>query len=272
MEYHFRLLEPVNEPVEGFWVPGAQEGCTFQPSDLVKLLPLVGSPRFQKGSFRLKLVGIDSFAAQTGKTLSEMNSTVVASLRKCTPMATSSHIRVLKTRTSEWAYNAVRNVAEQYSKEAWVTEWSPLQRAGKTTLIFQMFMAKVEIIEAVNIMRASAWVYWQAIDTTETYTLFNVRWNPASSYPHVLKKKYYTPLHFTTFATPGSVAIPPDSTTCQHCMTSFYDKEEATAGCLTSPTSRKGASRCRCHCTGSRWRLLRTPARFWCTGLLWGRT
>lgn len=222
----FDFLEPVNEPVEGFWkAGGAHEGCTYQPSDLERLLPLVSSALARK-KLSTRLVGIDSFASATTNALPSMNSTVVSSLAQV-------HIHgYVITHTGsqdayvEWAYKGVRKVAEQFSKEAWVTEWSPLQRAGGDIDI-AIFMART-IIESVNIMRASAWVYWQAIDTTETYSLFNVRWNPANSYPHVLRKKYYTLLHFTTFATPGSVAIPPDSTACQHCITSFYNKMQRT--------------------------------------------
>jgi len=56
--------------------------------------------------------------------------------------------------------------------QSWVSEWGPLVCSGRD-LELALYMART-IIESVNIMGASAWVYWQVRATSQYSTLYCV--------------------------------------------------------------------------------------------------
>lgn len=123
----------------------------------------------------------------------------------------------------ERAYGRAKNLSATWGKEVWVSEWGPLYVAG-SDLGVSLFMAR-QIIESVNYMGATAWCYWQPIDSFFLWSLINVtKWDTQNPGEVVFSKKYFILQHFTWNVSPGSRAIPISSAVdCRHGAAAFYD-------------------------------------------------
>lgn len=123
----------------------------------------------------------------------------------------------------ESGYAVARSFADKWNKETWVTEWGPMFAWG-SDLGMSLYMAR-QIIESVNIMGASAWCYWQPIDSYFAWTLVNVsRWDVNAPLDYVFSKKYFILKQFSWNAGPGSYALNLNATSdCRHGVAAFYD-------------------------------------------------
>lgn len=227
----FSLLEPVNEPNEfvGWGKGGRQEGCSFLPQDMDALYPVLASALDRK-NLSTGLVGFDSWAATAADNLESKVSL------KTHKLLSQIHVHGYVTlnprqphRATEDPYLRIRDQARALGKAVWQTEWTFLQVAG-ADMDLGTALAK-NIIESVNFMGASAYLFWQAIDFSMRFSLLGIRWDPdqLNSYPHVRTKKFWVMKQFTELAPKGSVALPPStSAQCSHSLTSFYDPSSRT--------------------------------------------
>lgn len=220
----FNALEPMNEPQEGFWKKGnRQEGCSFTIPDIDKLFPLVAKSIKRKG-LRTALVGIDSGVGVSPGAFRRMK-------RSTVDMLTQFHVHGYTYRLGrradaivQDAYGRMRGVGQEFQREVWLSEWGPARCAATDDLTLALCMGKA-IIAAVNILRASAWFYWQVIDSEEVWTLVDIPWDYRAPFRVRLNKKFWVWKHFTDSVPGGSepIALPaPASSDCSNAVAAFY--------------------------------------------------
>lgn len=219
----FNALQPVNEPFEGFWKRGnRQEGCSFGAPDMDRLLPLVAKSLRRK-RLQTPLVGVDSGAGLTPGALRKMNKVSISLLSQI-------HVHgytYKQGRTDavvQASYTAMRQAGERYRREVWMTEWGPKRCDGTDDLTLALCMGKA-IIASVNLLRATAWFYWQVIDSEEIWTLIDIPWDYNVPFKYRINKRFWALKHFTDSVPGGSqrIALPASASPgCNNAVAAFY--------------------------------------------------
>lgn len=225
----FESVEPVNEPTEGWWRAGrAQEGCYFSVDDMARLYPLV-SAALQKRGLSTGIVGTNSWAENAPWIINGLPWDVASRFKRI-------EVHGYSSQGLRGVFEAVRGLTDKFSKEAWVSEWGPLYSGPLTDgpfyptalqpgLSLALNMAST-IVQAVNFMGASAWVHWQALDSSPAWGIMRLAWN-GDNPSHSRGKSYFAYMHFTKLAVPGSASIVPDATSdCRRGITAFHDPSQ----------------------------------------------
>ncbi|GJP80700.1 hypothetical protein CLOP_g10901 [Closterium sp. NIES-67] len=176
----FNSLEPFNEGLEGQWVSGMeQEGCNFNPPEMSRVL-LKTWLALRRRKLKTKLVGIDSNAALTsvglplviGKSLLHRINVHGYPL----PLQMFFNLTTSQAKAATTVrYTHMKLLARALRKEVWVSESCPLLRQGNAYDLSLYLMRNV--IESVNILEASAYIYWQIYDGGgDKWSVIGINW------------------------------------------------------------------------------------------------
>ncbi|CAI5476691.1 unnamed protein product [Closterium sp. Yama58-4] len=204
----FDTLEPFNEAMEGFWQKGmAHEGCSFDPPAMGRVIKYTSDSLKKKG-LKTKLVGADSWSRATARLSQVANHQLLSRINVHSYMNTYENSDVPKT--YEDRFGGVRDLAKQLGKDVWVSEAGPASKGGSPWDV-SLYIAR-NIIESVNIMEASAYVYWQAYDTGYGWSMIDFPSSYRPGYSGAMKtpkpnKRFWLFRHFTMLAKPGSKPI-----------------------------------------------------------------
>ncbi|CAI7776553.1 unnamed protein product [Closterium sp. NIES-53] len=232
----FSTMNPANEALEGWWIQGARgEGCNFNPQEMSTLIQLL-TATLEKRKLPTKVAGFDSFVGATLRYAYKFPAAVKAGLFRFNvhgyipPPPNTTDTR----RYIEGVMVGMHRMATGLGKEVWVSEVGPMWVTGNDVGVM-MFTAR-QIVQAVNIMGASAWTFWQAVSaivgTNREYFLKwgllairHYRLNDTEVKPLdlMISKKLYMLQQFVRGAPRGSLPLQIDTSDgCQHCIAAFF--------------------------------------------------
>ncbi|CAI5464143.1 unnamed protein product [Closterium sp. Yama58-4] len=231
----FSTMNPANEALEGWWVKGArQEGCNFKPEQLEKLVWAVAAA-LRKRNLRTGVAGFDSFVGATVRFRHKFTARVKSILKRINvhqyvpPPSNTSDAR----QYIEATYVSMARMAIGLGKEVWVSEVGPMW-VGGNQIDVALFLAR-SAIQSINIMGASAWIYWQAINGASETNVNAIKWGiftipfnrlsdeTAPPLDIVLTKKFYVLKQLAHGSPRDSMPLQIDSSNgCQHCVAAFY--------------------------------------------------
>ncbi|GJP70071.1 hypothetical protein CLOP_g1057 [Closterium sp. NIES-67] len=219
----FETVEPFNEALEGWWRKGGgQEGCNIGIDQMRRVLQKTQAA-LQRKQLKTKIAAVDSFVERTPQTVSALDSYVSRyNVHGYMSLAKNGSDPVAWTSKT---FRDMKVAAKGVTKPVWISEWGPLSRDGDDMGV-ALYMAR-SIIASLNILEASGWVYWQAMDPSSTWGLINIDWSktPDSSTvytPPTVSKKFWIMKHFTSLAPPGSRRLVLNKVACNYGIAAFY--------------------------------------------------
>jgi O-glycosyl hydrolase len=180
----FHTLEPLNEPVSGWWrFGGRQEGCHFDRASQLSILQRLQASRESKGldtmvsapdenTIDLTVGSFGSYSTDAKSFLSQIN----------------THSYGGSQRT------ALANQGTSYGKDVWVSEYGDGDDTGITM--------SQRILSDMKNLRPISWVYWQAVDGGGWGLLKNALLD-AETTDYMLNKKYFVMANYSKFIRPG---------------------------------------------------------------------
>ncbi|CAI5474948.1 unnamed protein product [Closterium sp. Yama58-4] len=172
----FSTMNPANEALEGWWVQGHRnEGCNFNPQELTTLIRLL-TATLRKRKLPTKVAGFDSFVGATLRYTYKFPAAVKAGLFRLNvhgyipPPPNTTDTR----RYMEGVMVGMHRMATGLGKEVWMSEVGPMWVSGNDVGVM-LFTAR-QIVQAVNIMGASAWIFWQAVSGVATNPDAFLKW------------------------------------------------------------------------------------------------
>ena len=195
----FRTLAPVNEPSSGWWKKwGAQEGCYFADSSLVKIFTEVYNKLQAK-----TMLGYCSLTAADWNKPSEAKNTINAfvsdsMLSKITQLNTHSYTGLDET----LSYQELYDTAKKYSKKLWQSETGPLSIGNYSGFQNNLKMTDVLIRDMRN-LKPVAWCDWQYLDGGVVWGL--VQYDTTSAF--IKLPNYYARMQVSRFIKPGYTII-----------------------------------------------------------------
>ncbi|CAI7883451.1 unnamed protein product, partial [Closterium sp. NIES-54] len=207
----FDTLEPFNEALEGHWLKGmGQEGCNFNVVEMTRII-FKTLRLLREKKLNTKLAGVDSFPGMTALWFPLLVGKIF--LHRVNVHGYTLPIQQVVNMTASVAektyaarYVAMKVLAKSLGKEIWVSESGPLNKFGNAYDLSLYMMRNV--IETVNILGISAYVYWQIFDPNDTWSLISLNW-------------YYPPGY--TGSRPLMVPM-----ACRHTVAAFYSNEKRT--------------------------------------------
>jgi O-Glycosyl hydrolase family 30 len=206
-------VEPFNEPSARWWrYPGTQEGVHVPPATQAEML---GSLRAELDTRKLSNVPITASDENTfGEAI-----TAYETLRK-SPLQDGKTAADLVSKVNVHAYygtNANRDIKSRQTlrglvgaKPLWMSEFGDPDGGGTT-------LARC-ILQDVNYLRASAWIYWQPIEAGSGWGFLNAKFGrpedehaPDRAAPTWVYYKYFAFAQFTRFIRPGFKILGTDS-------------------------------------------------------------
>ncbi|GJP54589.1 hypothetical protein CLOM_g13661 [Closterium sp. NIES-68] len=231
----FDTLEPFNEALEGQWIKGmGQEGCNFNVPDMTRII-FKTRQLLEKRKLKTKLVGVDSFPGITalwfplllGKSFFHRINVhgYTLPLQNVVNMTAS-----VAEKTYSARYIAMNVLAKSLGKNIWVSESGPLNKFG-SSYDLSLYMMR-NVIESVNLLEVSAYVYWQIFDPNEAWTVLGLNWYYPPDYtgtvdPPTKLKRFWMFKQFTDLVRPGSrpLLVP---RLCRHTVAAFYSNQGRT--------------------------------------------
>ncbi|CAI5979093.1 unnamed protein product [Closterium sp. NIES-64] len=235
----FSTMNPANEPLEGWWQQGGKhEGCTFTAAQLERLCTAVARA-LQRKKLPTQVAGFDSFVGFTVRNAKTWTGQLLSSLKRISvhgyvpPPPTTTDAREFIEQLYVW----LARVGMGVGKEVWVSEIGPMWAGGEDTDV-GLFMMR-SAIQAINIMGASAWIYWQPITpdlptnpNSFRWGLLTIKHNGVSD-PTVIplemtfSKKFYMMKQMARASPRGSVPLRIDTSDgCHHCIASFFNPDK----------------------------------------------
>ncbi|CAI5974423.1 unnamed protein product [Closterium sp. NIES-65] len=226
----FDTLEPFNEPLEGFWTAGnGQEGCNVDPAAMGRVLAQTVK-LLKARRLRTRVAAFDSWVESTGKALASVRGMQGAARINVHSYMDPAPPAKDPVRHTGQAYLAVRNMAKRLGKEVWVTEAGHMGRGGHPYDL-SLYVVRT-VMEAVNLLHASAFVYWMAYDPDIGWAIVRFPWTFPTGYSGpipkpVLSKRYYMFKMLTSLVRPGSQPLMMPSK-CWHGIAGFYHAGDLT--------------------------------------------
>ena len=190
----FSSLEPLNEPMGTYWCFGGyQEGAHFD----------VG---LQAQSIDSEAATLQAQSLLTRVAASDEN-TIDQELSTWTSFSPQTQAYVSQINTH--AYGGTERVGLNYAavnnnKDLWMSEYGDGDVTG-------LSMSE-DILEDLNQMHASAWVYWQAVDEAAGWGFLEENLdNPNPSYTYTTNEKYFVMANYSKFVRPGYKIIAIDN-------------------------------------------------------------
>ncbi|CAI5520091.1 unnamed protein product [Closterium sp. Naga37s-1] len=173
---------------------------------------------------RTRVATFDSWVESTGRALASVRGMQSAARINVHSYMDPAPPAKDPVRHTGQAYVAVRNIAKRLGKEVWVTEAGHMGRGGHPYDLSLYVMRTV--MEAVNLLHASAFVYWMAYDPDIGWAIVRFPWTFPAGYSGpipkpVLSKRYYMFKMLTSLVRPGSQPLVMPSK-CWHGIAGFY--------------------------------------------------
>ncbi|WP_179282949.1 MULTISPECIES: RICIN domain-containing protein [Paenibacillus] len=185
----FDTVTPLNEPISTWWKLGNnQEGMHFDRADQNTILSQVQSSLTAKG-LSTKLSAPEEYSLDDTTTSFNSYSSAV-----------KSAISQINTHTYGGSNRAsLRNTATSAGKHLWTSEYGDGDASGLT-------MSRT-ILKDIRNMGASAWVYWQAVDSADGWGFFKNVLNNTQTTSYTVNQKYYVMGNYSKFIRPGTKII-----------------------------------------------------------------
>ncbi|CAI5979395.1 unnamed protein product [Closterium sp. NIES-64] len=151
------------------------EGCNYSPEQLSTLIRLL-TANLQKRKLPTKVAGFDSFVGATLRYTYKFPAAVKAGLfwlnvhGYIPPPPNTTDTR----RYMEGVMVGMHRMATGLGKEVWMSEVGPMWVVGNDVGVM-LFIAR-QIVQAVNTMGASAWIFWQAVSGVATNPDAFLKW------------------------------------------------------------------------------------------------
>ncbi|CAI5501626.1 unnamed protein product [Closterium sp. Naga37s-1] len=235
----FSTMNPANERLEGWWSQGGRhEGCSYTAPELDRLCTAVAGA-LQRKKLPKRVAGFDSFVGFTMRSANLFSGQLLSGLKRI-----SVHGYVLPPPTTtdtrefiEKLYVGLARMGISVGKEVWVSEIGPMWAGGEDTDV-GLFMMR-SAIQAIIIMGASAWIYWQSINpylpnnpNSAKWGLFTITHNNVSD-PAVVpleitfSKKNHMMKQMARASPRGSMPLRIETTNgCHHCVASFFNPDK----------------------------------------------
>ncbi|CAI5970061.1 unnamed protein product [Closterium sp. NIES-65] len=235
----FSTMNPANEPLEGWWSQGGRhEGCSYIAAELDRLCTAVAGA-LQRKKLSTRVAGFDSFVGFTMRNANLFSGQLLSGLKRISvhgyvpPPPTTTDTREF----IEKLYVGLARMGINVGKEVWVSEIGPMWAGGEDTDV-GLFMMRLAI-QAINIMGASAWIYWQAINpylpnnpNSAKWGLFTITHNNVSD-PAIVpleitfSKKFHMMKQMARASPRGSMPLRIETTNgCHHCVASFFNPDK----------------------------------------------
>ncbi|HET9932690.1 MAG TPA: glycoside hydrolase [Polyangiaceae bacterium] len=194
----FRTLEPLNEPNANWWKSnGGQEGCHFGPSNQQRIIKAVGAALASKG-----LTGTTVSASDENSMDDAYNNV------RGFDSTTLGYMSQLNTHSYAGTKRAeVRALATDKKKRLWQSESGPLSVDLANEMEAAIFMAG-RIILDLRELQPNAWIDWQLLDTSPTWTSFVFDDKKQSFTPN---KRFYMHSGFSRYIRPGATFVSIDN-------------------------------------------------------------
>jgi O-glycosyl hydrolase len=181
----FDTVTPLNEPVSTWWKLGNdQEGMHFDRAEQNTILSQVQASLNAKG-LTTKLSAPEEYSLDdTNASFKSYSSSVQSAISQI-----NTHTYGGSNRT------ALRNTATSAGKHLWTSEYGDGDASGLT-------MSRT-ILKDMRNMGASAWVYWQAVDSAEGWGFFKNVLNNTQTTSYTVNQKYYVMGNYSKFIRPG---------------------------------------------------------------------
>ena len=183
----FRTLDPLNEPDTRWWnYGGRQEGCRFDPPAQARLLHATDRALRERN-------------LPTRLSASDENSidTAVSTFQSFDP-ATRGLLWQVNTHSYAGGRRAeLARLAANPRKNLWMSEYGDGDRSGMTLA--------GKILDDLNGLHPTAWVYWQALDVPQWALLANREDGRDTAYR--IMPKYWILAGFSRYLRPGSTFI-----------------------------------------------------------------
>ncbi len=182
---NFASVEPLNEPVSPWWRFGNhQEGCHFDRPGQQEIIRRLGAALHSRG-MRTPVSAPDE---------NNINQTVTSF---------ESYDRVAKRilgRINTHSYGGnervqLCNLAMGYGKGLWMSEYGDGDATG--------IPMSLRILEDMKLLRPTAWVYWQAVDSAGGWGFMRNPLTGAGDTGMVVNQKYFVMANYSRFITPG---------------------------------------------------------------------
>jgi galactan endo-1,6-beta-galactosidase len=186
-------VEAFNEPSAGWWTyPCKQEGATIPAADQAEVI----------AALHTELAGSDIEIAASDENSMKAELATLKTLGDVTDKVNVHGYNGL----APWRDNSVRAMvrAAAGTKRLWMSEYGDNDGSGLT-------LAQT-IVEDVNFLRPSAWVYWQPLEAFSAWGFVNATYgssatDPARGTPTWVYDKYYVMAQFTRFVRPGNTIL-----------------------------------------------------------------
>ncbi|NMI07863.1 hypothetical protein HF638_28090 [Paenibacillus sp. SZ31] len=181
----FDSVTPLNEPISTWWKQGNdQEGMHFDRAEQNTILSQLQASLNAKG-LSTKLSAPEEYSIDDTNVSFNSYSTAV-----------KSAISQINTHTYSGSNRtALRNTATSAGKHLWTSEYGDGDASGLT-------MSRT-ILKDIRNMGASAWVYWQAVDSAEGWGFFKNVLNNTQTTSYTVNQKYYVMGNYSKFIRPG---------------------------------------------------------------------
>lgn len=147
----FSSVDPFNEPSATWWngKTGTQEGCHFDVSTQTTVINHLRTELDSRGLSSTVISASDeSYYDQAASTLSNLGSTALSKI---------SRVNVHGYQYGSGRRDSVRNLATQYNKKLWQSEYGEGDATGKELA--------ANLLLDLRWLKPTAWVYWQVLDS-----------------------------------------------------------------------------------------------------------
>lgn len=195
----FRTLEPLNEPNANWWKSnGGQEGCHFGPSSQQKIIKAVGAQLASKGLSATTVSASDENSMDDAyNNIRGFDSTSIGYMSQINAHSYSGSKRA-----------ELRSLANDKKKRLWQSESGPLSVDLANDMEAAIFMAG-RIVQDLRDLQPNAWIDWQLLDTSPTWTSFVFDDKKQSFTPN---KRFYMHSGFSRYIRPGATFVSIDNT------------------------------------------------------------
>lgn len=219
----FNTLEPFNEPLGSDWVKGnKQEGCFFDIPSIDVIIPLVAR-KLREKNLTTEVVGTDSMIKDGQKMYNNLGEDSLNLMAQINVHSYERRKVLENLGLRVQMRKEMAQIGKRIKKRIVVTESGPFRYKG-TEHDIALMLAKTIFLD-INIMRATAWTYWQAVEGFEGrpyWGLIYAKWTYSTPLEYRLRPQYYILKHFSTWITQGSIPLQIPSP-CVSGLVAFYD-------------------------------------------------
>lgn len=203
-------IEPFNEPSAAWWnFPKNQEGANFSRAEQKEILGYLREELDKRGLQKVAITAADEnnmkSARETHEYFKAQKTRVDGHERTVADLVAKVNVHSYNG-LAPWRDNDARRALRESvgNTRLWANEFGNPDGSG-------MVLAQT-IMEDINFLRPTAWLYWQALEPASAWGLVNAKFaktadDPASGEPTWVYYTYYAMAQFTRFLRPGLLVI-----------------------------------------------------------------